>query len=225
VSERVRRSLAAGAACVLALLVLGPLASDSPAFRQLDERAVQRISGSGRPADPVARIVAHLGDPLAQLALLAAASLLSVGLGRRGHALLAIALVAGASLTTQLLKPAFAESRFSSLLGYWQPSPNSFPSGHTTAMAAMALAFVLIVPRPWRWASAAVGGLLTIAVGWSVVALRRHYPSDVVGGVLVAFAWFFVVLPWSSVPTPGRSSTGKNLGRARPARSGPGRTR
>jgi membrane-associated phospholipid phosphatase len=189
-------------------------------------RAVERISGSGRPTDPVALIIAHLGDPLAQLALLAAACLLAIGLGCRRRALVAaIVLVAGANLTTHLLKLAFAEPRFSWLLGYWQPSPDSFPSGHTTAIAAMALAFVLIVPRPWRWASAAVGCLLVIAVGWSLVALRRHYPSDVAGGVLVALAWFFAVLPWSADPTPGRPSVRRTLGRAPPAESDPGRTR
>jgi len=229
VSERARcQSLVASAACVLALIALGLLVFDSPAFRQLDARAVQRISGPGRPTDQLAIITAHLGDPLAQLALLAAACLLAVGLGCRRRALVAaIALVAGANLTTQLLKLALVDHRFSSLLGYWQPGPNPFPSGHTTAMTAMALAFVLIVPRPWRWAAAAVGGLLAIAVGWAMVALRRHYPSDVAGGALVALAWFFALLPWSFAgqADSARPPARRTLDRARPAESRSGRTR
>jgi membrane-associated phospholipid phosphatase len=41
---------------------------------------------------------------------------------------------------------------------------------------------------------AAIGALFALAVGLSVVALAWHFPSDVVGGYLVATTWCLLVL-------------------------------
>lgn len=67
---------------------------------------------------------------------------------------------------------------------------DSFPSGHTELAAALVLAMVLVVARTNR-ARLVVGILGTGAT--AVVALSRlylgvHYPSDVMGSVLVASA-------------------------------------
>jgi membrane-associated phospholipid phosphatase len=58
----------------------------------------------------------------------------------------------------------------------------------------MTLAFLLVVPRSWRPAVVAVGACAVVAVGCSVVILHRHYPSDIIGGMLVATGWFFAVV-------------------------------
>ena len=87
-----------------------------------------------------------------------------------------------------------AHPRYQPILGYRQIWANSFPSGHTTAAMAMALAFVLVVPRSWRLTAILVGGCLVFAVGCSLVVLNDHYPSDVLGGVLVASGWCFAVV-------------------------------
>ena len=44
--------------------------------------------------------------------------------------------------------------------------------------------------------AAVAGLLLTAAVGISVVVLGWHYPSDVLGGLLVVGAWGFGALAW-----------------------------
>jgi membrane-associated phospholipid phosphatase len=57
----------------------------------------------------------------------------------------------------------------------------SFPSGHTAVAFALAFALARLDPR-WRWPAL----IFAMAVGASRIILRVHYPSDVLGGVLVA---------------------------------------
>lgn len=194
-SERVKQPLAACLACLLALAALAPVAFHAGAFQELDARALNRISAGrdGVPGD-VARAIAHLGDPVPQLVLLALACLLAVRFGRPRRAAAAAILVGAANLSAQLLKAALAHPRYQPVLGYFQVGTEAFPSGHATATMAMALAYLLVVPRSWRTPTALVGGIAAILVGGAVVVLHRHFPSDVVGGWLLAGAWFFAVV-------------------------------
>jgi membrane-associated phospholipid phosphatase len=194
-SERVKRPVAACLGCLLALMVVASLAYRGDSLQRLDAKILHRIASQRDSAlGDVARLIAHLGDPVPQLVFLAGACLLALRLRRPERAIAAAVLVAGASLTTQLLKAALAHPRLQPVLGYYQVGETAFPSGHTTAMAAMAYAYLLVVPRSWRLATVAVGAVLAVAVGSSVVVLHRHYPSDVLGGLLVASAWFFAAV-------------------------------
>src|SRR5207237_6468526 len=65
----------------------------------------------------------------------------------------------------------------------------SFPSGHATVAMALALAVVVVSPRVLRAPLAVAGAVYAAAVGISLVALGWHYPSDVLGGFIVAAAW------------------------------------
>jgi membrane-associated phospholipid phosphatase len=195
VSERVKRPIAASFGCLLALALVASLAFGSDSLQHLDARALRwlakvREEGLG----DVATVIAHLGDPLPQLLLLAGAGLLALRLYGRERAFAVLALVAGANLTTQVLKLALAQPRLQPILGYYQVGDSAFPSGHTTAAAAMTCAFVLAVPARLRVLAGVLGAVLTIAVGASVVILHHHYPSDVLGGLLVAAAWFFATV-------------------------------
>jgi membrane-associated phospholipid phosphatase len=109
-------------------------------------------------------------------------------------------LLAGASMTTQLLKPLLAKAHFDGdVVGFdhmINPVMNApaFPSGHATAAMSLALASVIVAPRAWRPLVAAAGALFALAVGFALVALGWHFPSDVVGGYLVATTWALVTL-------------------------------
>jgi membrane-associated phospholipid phosphatase len=65
---------------------------------------------------------------------------------------------------------------------------NTFPSGHTAAAVACAMALVLVAAPRWRGVAAVVAG----AYGWVTAAQVQtagwHRPSDAVGGALLAFA-------------------------------------
>jgi membrane-associated phospholipid phosphatase len=65
----------------------------------------------------------------------------------------------------------------------------SWPSGHATAAMSFALCAVLAAPARWRPLVAAIGAAFAVAVCYSFLALAWHYPSDVLGGFLVATTW------------------------------------
>lgn len=157
---------------------------------RLDAGAIPR-GASGPNWERAHVALRHAVDTIqvATLALAAcAAVLVALRRRRRDLAAVAFATLAGANLTTYLLKP---------MLGRADPFggegsryiSSAFPSGHATAAMSLALVAVIVAPRRWRpWvAVAAAGYAATVGVG--LVVGVSHYPSDVVGGFLVAGAW------------------------------------
>jgi undecaprenyl-diphosphatase len=63
-------------------------------------------------------------------------------------------------------------------------SDSSFPSDHATAAFAIAVAILL---RDRRWGAVALAFACVLAVGR--VAMGVHYPSDVLGGLIIGSAW------------------------------------
>ena len=181
-----------GAAATAALLPLVYLAAVhlGPVHR-LDAAILNGFTNLNGPrVGPLARDVATICDPDSFVWLAAALVVLAL-LRRRPRTAAAVAIVLlGANVTTQLLKPALASDRVSPLLDdVGQVLPASWPSGHATASMSLALCAVLVAParlRPW---TAALGAVFAVAVTFSFLTLDWHYPSDVLGGFLVAATW------------------------------------
>jgi membrane-associated phospholipid phosphatase len=169
--------------------MLAILIHRSGPVEHLDAVLLGHFAERGSRTGSLAAAVVLLGDLGVLLPLLAVACGIALKRHRPRAALAAIFVVAGANLTTQLFKALLAHPRFQALLGVEQIGANSFPSGHTTAVASLAIGFVFVVPREWRPAVALIGTGLVVAVGCSVMALDWHYPSDVLGGILVAAGW------------------------------------
>jgi membrane-associated phospholipid phosphatase len=166
------------------------------------------IAHGGGSAATVAEAIAHLGDPFPLLVMLVIACGVALWRHRPGDAVAAAAVVAGANVTTQVLKVVLAHPRFQPVLGHDQLGPVAFPSGHATAAASIAIAFAFVVPSRLRPLTAVLGACFVTAVGCSVLLLAWHYPSDVLGGILVAAGWGFAVLAVSRAwqPPSRRSS-------------------
>src|SRR5215213_3546459 len=191
---------AAGCAALFAAVLIGVY--HTAQGRWLDNAALDGFlstldtSREIRLADAVARIC----DPLSYA--LISSVLIGIGLVRRSprRAAAAATLLLGSAATTQILKPLLAKVRFDShVVGFdhiIDPviSAPAFPSGHATSAMALTLAALIVVPRAWRPLVAAAGVLFSLAVGMSIVALAWHYPSDIVGGYLVAATWCLVIL-------------------------------
>ena len=119
---------------------------------------------------------------------------MALALGRPRHAALVVALVGLTSVSSQVLKGLLAYPRHDSAAGTTFIAPEAFPSGHATASMTLAIALVIVVPRALRPAAALVGAALAVGVSFSIVALGWHFPSDVVGGYLLATGWALVLL-------------------------------
>jgi membrane-associated phospholipid phosphatase len=79
-------------------------------------------------------------------------------------------------------------------LSYPLPLDYAFPSGH--AMLSMTLVVALIV-LSWgsRWSAfvSIFGTIFAVAIGWTRMYLGVHFPSDVLGGWMLAIAWVMTV--------------------------------
>lgn len=179
----------AAAWCVVAFWGLLVLAYHVGPTRWLDAAALHGFAAINGPrVENVATTIAHLCNPLPYA--LASAALIVLAIGFRGLRTAAFVgfMIAAANATSQLLKPALAFHRelWNSEWHTNNIADAAYPSGHATAAMAISLGLLMIVPRAYRPLTALVGVAFTIAVSFSVLILRWHFPSDIVGGYLVA---------------------------------------
>jgi membrane-associated phospholipid phosphatase len=112
---------------------------------------------------------------------------------RRGDIALMIgAILLGANECTELLKPLLSQHRPVGLVTGVAPLGGSWPSGHATASMSLALCLVLAAAPRWRLRAAMAGAAFALGVTYSFLTLGWHYPSDAVGGFLVATTWTFI---------------------------------
>jgi membrane-associated phospholipid phosphatase len=128
-------------------------------------------------------------------------------LGSADRAFAAAVMLAGANVTTQILKRLLAEPRYHESLVPLQIHPVSWPSGHATAAATAVLAALLVAPPHRRVLVALIGGPLALGVAFAVFARHWHYPSDALGALLVAGAWASAAAAWVSSRRPARAAT------------------
>ncbi len=191
--------------CVLLLALCGLLALAVPGVQRADTSALHGFMSLDRPSTHgLLDAVARLCDPVPYSVM--ALGLVVVAVARRRWALVALlpVLLTVTGVTTQGLKHALATPRLVSWLTE-VPSATAWPSGHATAAMTLALAAVLVAPRARRPLVAVAGGAFAVAVGVAVVALHWHFPSDVVGGYLVAATWALAVAAALRALEPGRA--------------------
>ncbi|MEV6814184.1 phosphatase PAP2 family protein [Micromonospora sp. NPDC051296] len=140
----------------------------------------------------------HIEEPVDQiLNAMSVVSLLAVTItigfialirGRVALAVAATLLIAGANVTTQLLKygltrPDYGIDPERVYVG------NSLPSGHTTVAASVAVALVLVLPPKVRAFGAVVGAGYAATAGVATLSAGWHRPSDAVAAFLVVGVW------------------------------------
>lgn len=186
-SRRPQVLLALAALSAIGAATVWFVAFVAPGGRILDAAALRAFAGVARaPLEPSIHGVAVLADPLPFM--VGGALLVGIALLRRRllmAALVPVVLVA-ANGCTQALKPTLADLRIIDVGHFDRIYPGSWPSGHATASMSLALCLVLVVGPRLRPLAALVGAGYAIGVGYALVALGWHLPSDVLGGYLVA---------------------------------------
>jgi membrane-associated phospholipid phosphatase len=200
-----RRALApllAAAGCALAAILVWLTAYHLSPFEAIDQRTFVGFLGLWRPATAgwVAQF-SHLADPGPFAAFTGALVLVALVRRQVWTAVAVAVILAGSNLSTQLLKPALAKPEL--LPGI---ETATWPSGHATAAMALGLCLLLVVPLRLRPAAAAFGGLFALAVGYSILILGSHAPSDVLGGFLMAGAWTGLGVAALRIAAPERDS-------------------
>ena len=98
--------------------------------------------------------------------------------------------ISGAVLLNLALKLFFGRTRPQVVPWLWQEGDASFPSGHASMAAALAVTITALLWRtPYRWLSAVLGAVYVIVMGVSRVYLGVHYPTDVLAGWALGVAW------------------------------------
>jgi membrane-associated phospholipid phosphatase len=179
----VRVTVAAG----LALLVTYLAFVLTKAGQSVDAKAVSHLSDSLQAGGSVE---AWLRDVTMAATAAALAGCVTVALLRRRVilAVLCVVLVAGANVTTQVLKHVIFQRPE---LGHG--TTNSMPSGHTTVVTSLVLATVLVAPLAVRPIVSMIGAVLITVVGVGTVVAAWHRPSDVFAALAVCLAWGGVV--------------------------------
>ena len=172
-------ALLLAAASALGFVVLSWWAVRTPSGQSFDDRAMVWIA-------------VHLPGQRASTDLLGLVSAGAVLLGAAVLALLALAVhgprravaVAGVALGLPVL------ARLLKLVldrpDLVDGSANSLPSGHTAAVAGLAMAFVLAVPALLRGLTLALVVPVVLAAGYATVVLQWHRPSDAAAAALLA---------------------------------------
>src|SRR5947209_7322561 len=147
------------------------------------------------------RLVPRLAYHIAELCnpnpyvYLAAVPLLIALVRGRVRVMVGIAVILiGANLTTQFVKPALPAMPREILPGGVVMGGPTWPSGHATAAMSLALCCVLASPARLRPAVAMLGAAFAVGVSYSFLVLAWHFPSDVLGGYLVAVVWTLIAV-------------------------------
>lgn len=203
------------------VLLLGLLAKTGPVSR-LDLRVDRHIATHDRISmlTTLARAISTIATPeIVGVGLMIVLPLVLVLASRRLDALKVFCMFGGALILAEIGKKLINEHRPpTSLWAMTADSGSSYPSGHTTTAAVIAVALVVIATTlAGRSAALVLGGMYVIAVAVSRVYLADHYPPDVIGGMLCALAAAFIVTGLAALPAlqPYLQRLGTRSGRHR----------
>lgn len=173
---------------VVTLGVTAHVALHTARGQQLDHAAMLALSGPAGTLQQVNQLLNTISVGTVGLALCVCV-LIALARRRWSVAVAVVILVAGANLTTQLLKHEVltrTDFGFGTL--------NALPSGHTTVVVSVTLAALLAAPRAWRVPLSLLGSSAATVVGVGTVIARWHRPSDVLAAVAVCVFWAAVAV-------------------------------
>jgi len=196
--------LVAGGAFIILVLIVGLLAKIGP-VAGLSLRIERHIAAQDRSTalTGLARAASTTATPqTVGIALLIAVPVILLLMRRRLDGLKAFCILAGAFTLAEVAKKLVDEHRPPvALRAMAADGGASYPSGHVTIAAALAVALVVVaVTLAGRRAALLLGGLFAVAVAISRVYLADHFPLDVIGSMFCALAAGSIVTGLAALP-------------------------
>lgn len=178
-------------AALLAFVLLGFWVATDPAISSWDTAFLLRLHHYATPELNRSMAVAtNLGTYLGVLPASLGFIALALGLRRWPVAAYLALVMAGSAILNLNAKLFWQRSRPALWEGIPFHGDFSFPSGHATYSMTLVLALVLLSWHgPKRRWLVVIGGFFVLAIGFSRLYLGVHFPSDIVGGWLLAVAW------------------------------------
>lgn len=193
-----------GIVTAIVVLILGVIAKSGPLAR-FDLRVDKHIALHDRNGTltTLAKAASEAATPeTVGIGLLIVIPVALWLLRRRIAAVQALCLFGGAFVLAELGKKVISEHRPPA--GLWAMAADSgasYPSGHATIAAALAIVVALfVVPLAWRNLAIVVGVAYAVIVAVSRVYLADHYPADVIGSMLCAIAAGLIVVGLAELP-------------------------
>ena len=160
-----------------------------PHLTAFDEGLMRVVQGErSQVADKVMVLITRAGDFKTQLSAAVLLGLLLLALKQWRPAIFAVSTLLGTALANAALKASFARARPEILLDPLHTF--SFPSGHSSASFALFLTLGVLAgrgqPPRLRLAWVLLAALPAMAIASSRVYLGVHWPSDVIGGAVLA---------------------------------------
>ncbi len=161
----------------------------------LDRALLDRLWEPPSGQSPLAQALTYLGDSRLLVVLAVALGAVLWWRGARGLAALPLDAVASGALLSYAIKLLVARpTTWFPIWGRLTSSDDSFPSGHATQamvfyglLAALALEWPPLAGR--RRLVVGATAVLVALVGYTRVYLGNHWPTDVLGGWLLGWAW------------------------------------
>ncbi len=196
--------LLTGVALSIVVLLLGELAKTGPVAR-LDLRADEHIAAHDRTSmlTALAKAATTIATPeIVGVGLMIVVPVILLLVRRRLDAVKVFCMFAGAFTLAEIGKKLVIEHRPPASLQAMAADPSpSYPSGHATTAAVLAVALIVIAATlAGRVTALVLGGLYAVIVAASRVYLGDHYPVDVLGGMLCALAAAFIVTGLAALP-------------------------
>ena len=195
-----------GPACLMVLAAIAAalfcglaVAVETNGMAGFDETVRMELHGL---ASPLLTLLAEKVTWLGTLGALALFGVVAIAVlahaGRRDGAVLLTVIMAGAVVLENGLKFSFQRVRPPPFFGS-EPVTYSFPSGHALFSLCFYGGLAIAAARAVQSGAMKKGiwiatVLLVLAIGGTRIYLGVHYPSDVLGGYLVAIAWIAILL-------------------------------